>query len=461
MTPRAGHRIGGHVAAEIATSIEEGISGGTLTPGSQLPTVRGLAGELGVSTATVSAAYRCLAERGLVSGRGRGGTRVSEPRQIPLPRLPFEAPPGVLDLASGGPDTTLLPDLRPALSLLSIDLITNVGRSRGYNEQGTHPDLAEVLGAWLHAEGGPMSENSPHLTAVGGVLDGVQRVLASSTRPGDGVVVEDPTHTALLDLLQFMGLVALPVPLDGEGILPDVLHRVLSRPGRGQPKATAVVITLRAQNPTGATVTPDRAAELGLVLARHPRVLLVETDPLGPVSGAELASIATLKGSPRWAHVQGLSAMIGPDLRLAGLSADRVTATRVRRIQHVGTGWVSWILQAIAHHALSSTDHTTVMVNAAATYMMRRETLVKALSSRGVQSLPGHGFHVWVPVAAEACVAQAVLAGGIAVRAGESFRLQSPPGIRISTSHLDPSQAEHVAAVVASACSGWPRTEDS
>lgn len=53
------------------------IEGGELRAGDALPTVRQLAGDLGVAPNTVARAYAELQEEGLVTSDGRRGTRVA------------------------------------------------------------------------------------------------------------------------------------------------------------------------------------------------------------------------------------------------------------------------------------------------------------------------------------------------------------------------------------------------
>lgn len=50
---------------------------GTLPVGHKLPTVRGLAGELGLAANTVAKAYRALETDGVIETRGRNGTFVA------------------------------------------------------------------------------------------------------------------------------------------------------------------------------------------------------------------------------------------------------------------------------------------------------------------------------------------------------------------------------------------------
>ena len=102
----------GRSAREIAASVESAVRHGELSPGDQLPAVRRVAGELGISPSTVAAAYRELHRRGIVAGVGRGGTRVRS-RPPVRTRLALTAPPGTRNLVTGWPDPELLPELPP------------------------------------------------------------------------------------------------------------------------------------------------------------------------------------------------------------------------------------------------------------------------------------------------------------------------------------------------------------
>lgn len=61
---------------QVRTSLANQINDGTLAVGTKLPTVRGLAAELGIAPNTVARAYRELEEAGLLETRGRAGTFV-------------------------------------------------------------------------------------------------------------------------------------------------------------------------------------------------------------------------------------------------------------------------------------------------------------------------------------------------------------------------------------------------
>jgi DNA-binding transcriptional regulator YhcF (GntR family) len=64
---------------QVRSQIADAIEVGRLGPAARLPTVRRLAGDLGLAVNTVARAYRELEQAGLVETRGRQGTFVAGP----------------------------------------------------------------------------------------------------------------------------------------------------------------------------------------------------------------------------------------------------------------------------------------------------------------------------------------------------------------------------------------------
>ena len=62
---------------QLRTQILAGVQSGRLTAGDKLPTVRGLADQLGLAANTVAKAYRALEQDEVIETRGRNGSFVS------------------------------------------------------------------------------------------------------------------------------------------------------------------------------------------------------------------------------------------------------------------------------------------------------------------------------------------------------------------------------------------------
>jgi DNA-binding transcriptional MocR family regulator len=416
----AEYRIVGRRASEIAASVERAVGAGELEPGQLLPPMRELATELGVNPHTVASAYRTLRDRGVIETAGRRGSRVrSRPASTARGSVRVEAPPGVRDLGEGNPDPALLPPLREALAAAAR---RNAEEPGLYGQAPVEKEFARLARAALDADSVP---DGP-VAVTSGSLDAIERVLAAHLRPGDAVAVEDPGWGSLLDLVPALGLRPVPVALDDDGPLPGEVERALAAGAR------ALIVTDRAQNPTGAAVSEERAHELRAVLAEFPRTLLIEDDHGHAIVDLPLYPLAGVTDS--WALVRSAAKAYGPDLRVAVLTGDAVTVDRVLGRQQLGPGWVSRLLQrAVAHLWTSGAVDPVVVARA---YGQRRDALVRALAQRGVEAHGRSGMNVWVPVSDETGAVARLLHAGWAVAPGARFRMSAPPGVRLTVSAL-------------------------
>jgi DNA-binding transcriptional MocR family regulator len=432
------YQIAGRGAAAISASVEAGVRLGALAPGDPLPPVRTLAEQLSVAPATVAAAYRDLRQRGVIETAGRNGTRVRRrPPVTTRNARPVAVPAGVVDLATGEPDPRLLPSLGDLLRRIGDD----IGPTVSYRRAGVLPDLVDRARARLAADAVAVDENSVMVTS--GALDAIERLLTASLRPGDRVGIEDPGWANLIDLTAALSLEAIPVPVDDEGPTVEGLRRAIDAGVR------AVVVTSRAQNPTGAAVSPGRAAALRPLVAAAPDLLLIEDD-----HAAELATVALaplVGAGPNWAFVRSLSKPYGPDLRVAVLAGDEATVARVQGRLRLGAGWVSTVLQRLVLQAWADPAVASTVDRARRTYAQRREAFLAALADRGVRARGRTGINVWIPVEHESVVVTTLLERGFAVSPGSLHRQAARPGVRVTAGGLDVSAVQSLADAVADA----------
>ena len=418
----------GSTAVKIAASAEAAVARGHIAGGARLPAVRVLAAGLHVSPATVAAAYRILQERGIAIADGRRGTviRLTSPA---APPAPAPLPPNVRDLASGNPSGALLPNLCAFLKRLP-------GEPRLYRDDLNDAALVTLAKKQFASDNVPAGS----IAIVSGALDGIERVLREQLRPGNRVLVEDPCFTGVADLLNSLSLIAVPVALDDEGLLPAALQHA--------PAADALIVTPRAQNPTGAAFGERRAKALRALLRHRPDLLLIEDDHAGPIAGAPYITLVE-KSRARWAVVRSMSKSLGPDLRVAIMAGDAQTIARVEGRQALGIRWVSHILQRLVAKLLVDARVRQLLARAERSYTRRREALIEALKDHAIEAHGASGLNVWIPLQEESAIVQVLFQRCWAVTAGERYRIKSGPGIRVTIASLEPEDAVRFAADLA------------
>ena len=147
--------------------------------------------------------------------------------------------------------------------------------------------------------------------------------------------------------------------------------------------------------------------------------------------------------------VQSMAKALGPDLRLAALAGDEETVSRVVGRQVLGSGWVSRLLQVVVQNLLLQPGMDSYLASVADSYSERRLALVDTLAEAGIQTHSRSGLNVWVPVQDEAHVVSGMQTAGYAVRAGSRYRLDSPPGVRITTACADVELLQQAASTLA------------
>ena len=426
-------QISGRTASDIAASLERGLYSGAMGHDHALPTIRGLAADLGVSPATVSSAYKLLRTRGLIVGSGRRGTRIAPRIAVAAEATAARVPVGTVDLASGNPDPALLAPLGPAMQLTDYE-------PELYGGQLDHQGLVAFASTEFEADG----VASQSVLVLSGAMDAIERVLREHLRPGDRVAVEDPSFPGIIDLISASGYAAVPFAMDDEGPLPDAVASALGR------DCGAMILTPRAQNPTGAALGAERADALRLVLRDFPGVVLVENDCAGPVAGSAMHTL-TSATHEKWAVVRSVSKFLNPDLRVAVMAGDPLTVARVRGRQALGSRWVSHVLQGLAFALWSDPSSGRRLARAAEIYAYRRNAVLEALRAHQIPARGLSGFNLWVRVQDEASVVRSMAERGWAVAAGQRFRLQTAPAIRVTVAALQPRDADRFAADLAEA----------
>ncbi|MEX3020170.1 transcriptional regulator PtsJ [Kluyvera sp. STS39-E] len=422
--------IAGKSANEIFDSIRQHITSGKLAKGETLPSVRELAALLGVNRNTVASAYKRLVISGLAQSLGRNGTVVKEAlRPVALeggcPHTPLA------DLSSGNPAADRLPDLNHYLS--------HINRTpRLYGDAPVSPSLQHWARDWMQ-EAMPAAGE---IDLTSGAIDAIERLLCAHLLPGDSVAVEDPCFLSSISMLRYSGFNASSVTIDSEGMQPEMLEQALSKGAR------AVILTPRAHNPTGYSLSEARAAALRQVISRYPQVLVIVDDHFALLSSQTWYPVIPPQ-TLHWAVVRSMSKTLGPDIRLAFVASDSATSAKLRLRLNSGSQWVSHLLQDLAYACLTDENYQQALAQTRRFYASQQQQMAQALHTQGVDAvIPGDGLNLWLPLTtASHTTAFALAKLGWLVREGEAFGVsEAAHGLRITLSTLNDTDITQLAA---------------
>ncbi|MET7364990.1 PLP-dependent aminotransferase family protein [Streptomyces sp. NPDC005566] len=446
--------------AELVSSLREELN--RYSPGGKLPPSRALVERFRVSPVTVSRAVAQLAAEGLVVTRpGSGAFRAQARTDVPAPGdtswqevslsgdsgpevvprtvdasgvlVTLAAPrPGVIEFNGG----YLHPSLQPERAM--SDALARAGRRPGAWGRPPTDGLSE-LRAWFAREIGGTLTGADVLITAGG-----QSALATALRalapPGAPVLVESPTYPGMLAAARATGLRPVPVPVDTEGVRPDLLAAAFRATG-----ARLFVCQPLFQNPTGAVLGPDRRAQI-VRIAREAGAFVVEDDFARRLAHADAGPLP----EPLVAHdqdgvvvhVRSLTKVTSPSLRVGALAARGPVLERLRAIQVVDSFFVPRPLQEAALELVGSPAWGRHLRAVAAELGSRRTAITVAVRSRlpelALPHVPSGGGSLWLrlpgPGAEEPALVSAALRAGVAVAPGRPYHCAEPPAghIRLS-----------------------------
>ncbi len=413
------------IAIETAAMIRSGV----IEIGTHLPAVRELAQALGVSPATVSAAWGQLRRQKVIAGRGRNGVWVCgdmlSPRPARFEKIGNFGEHIIADLALSSPDPELLPNLLEAMQ-------HGVGADNlnSYQREAIAPSLLEAAKQdWPY--------DAPAFMSADGGFDGMNLTLQTLLMQGSVVAIEDPTATRLLDMLDNLGAQVIAVKCDEFGPLPESLTQALLK------NPSAFIYQPRTHSHCGHAINAERYAALAEILSQS-NTLIIEDDGIGQLSCHPPLSMGS-RLPDRTVHVRSYSKAYGPDLRLAVISGSKDLIKQIKSFRNFGAGWSSRILQEALAWLIKDPKTQEGISHAKSVYAQRRKAMSDALRIRGINIPERDGLAMWIPVPSEQFALVTMAARGIAVLPGERSRIGQGQFIRISTSQVKPEQVDLIA----------------
>lgn len=428
---------------QIAEQIRLQISEGRLPVGTQLPTVRELARMLSVTRLTAQSAYRELQAGEWIESTVGRGTFVTASTDTDAVRaiLQHDATPdlvmrdierltrlaGLRSMAYAEPDSALAPmaEFMRFFQHPAVQDRTLLTYGSAQGDEMLRVELVELL-AMRGVEAAPED-----VIVVSGVMQGLSLTTGLLTRPGDTVLVEEPTYLGMLHVLNTFGVHAQGIPMDADGVRLDALEAAIRQ---HRPRFFYTIPNF--QNPTGICLSMERR-EAVLRLAEQYDFLIIEDDIYGPLAydAKPLPAMRSMdRSGNRVIYMNSLSKVLMPGLRIGYVVAPQALQDAlVFRRQASDLSGTMLIQRATAHflHRGRFKPHLERML---VRYRERRDETMRVLSSRMPSYVtwtrPAGGFCTWV-TAPTHCVPRDLhhlaLTHGIAFTPGEAF-LTEPDG---------------------------------
>lgn len=429
--------------------------------GEKLPSSRVLVDRFRVSPVTVSRALAQLAAEGLVITRPGAGAFRAPARTAAAPAGDTSWQEVALS-ADGAAD--LVPrsvDASGVLVSLAAPPPGVIEFNGGYLHPSLQPERAMSAalaragrrpGAW----GRPPTEGLPELREwfarnIGGAITAAEVLISSGgqsalttalralTPPGAPVLVESPTYPGMLAIARAAGLRPVPVPVDADGVKPDLLADAFRATG-----ARVFVCQPLFQNPTGAVLAPERRGEV-LRIARDAGAFVVEDDFVRRLvhedAGPLPRPLAADDPDGVVVHVGSLTKATSPSFRVSALAARGPVLERLRAIQIVDTFFVPRPLQEAALELVGSPAWPRHLRSISSELRARRDAMTTALRldlpELDLPHIPAGGYHLWLRLPEpghEPALTAAALRAGVAIAPGRPYFSAEPPAghVRLS-----------------------------
>ena len=319
--------------------------------------------------------------------------------------------------------------------------------------------LREFLSLKLKRDAGIVC-GADDLLIVSGSLQALDLVNQTLLAPGDTVIVEQQSYQGALTRLTRLGVTAVGVPLDHDGLRMDALESALADlKQRGvRPKYIYTIPTV--QNPTGTIMPEARRAEL-IKLAETYGVPIFEDDCYADLiwDGRRPPAIHAMSKTGNVIHIGSFSKSIAPALRVGFIVAPWAMLSRMLALKtDAGSGALEQMVLAeyCAPHFATHVPKLTRGLRA------KLDTLMEALNAQfGTAAefeVPQGGIFLWVklPDQVDALkLYQAALAAGVSINPGPEWstdKAYSKSRLRLCFASPSHEQIREGVAVLAEVC---------
>jgi len=295
---------------------------------------------------------------------------------------------------------------------------------------------------------------------VSGSLQALDLVNHTLLAKGDTVLIEQETYQGSLNRLTRLGVNAVGIPLDGDGIRIDALAAALAdHKRRGiTPKYIYTIPTV--QNPTGSILPESRRAEM-LTLSKEYGVPIFEDDCYADLiwNGERPPAIYAMSKHGGVIHIGSFSKSIAPALRVGFIVAPWEIMSRMLPLKtDAGSGALEQMVlsEYCAPHFATHVPRLTKGLRAKLDTLM--EALNEQFGTAAEFEAPKGGIFLWVKLPDNVDTMklyQAALAAGVSINPGPEWstsKAHSASRLRLCFASPSHEQIREGVAVLAEVC---------
>lgn len=305
--------------------------------------------------------------------------------------------PGVISLAGGNPDLTVLP--LQELGEAAAKIVTERGMEALQYGSGTGTAGArDAVVRVMAAEGIPVDADGVQITA--GSQMALELVIKLLCDPGDVILAEGPTYVGALGIFAGLQVEVEHVPMDQDGLRPDALEETITRLRSQGKKVKALYTIPNFHNPTGITLSAERRPQVVEVCNRA-GVPIIEDNPYGLLSfdGQTQQSMHQLDPE-NVIYLGSFSKIVAPGLRVGWAVAPEPLRRPLQLASEATTICASVLSQALIEEYVLGHDWEAALTTARGLYRGRatavREALEEYLPAGTRWSVPRGGFFTWL-----------------------------------------------------------------
>jgi len=324
--------------------------------------------------------------------------------------------------------------------------------------QGYKP-LREFLAAKLKSHAG-IDCSSDEILITSGSMQGLELVNSLLLTRGDTVLIEQETYGGALSKLTKLGVNAIGIPLDAEGLRVDLVKQKLEELKQKGIKPKYIYTIPTVQNPTGAIMGEKRRAELIEVAADY-GVMIFEDECYSDLiwNGERPRSIYSMAGGQGVIFIGSFSKSIAPALRVGYLVAKWDIIGRILGLkQDAGSGALEQMILAEFCTKHFATHVPRLNKTLAAKLQTLREALAEQFGTAAEFGDPPGGIYLWIKlpdVVDTQKLAQAALAAGVSLNPGPEWstdKAYARSRLRLCFANPDPETIKKGVEVLAEVC---------